>query len=108
MAIPIFKTDNTGAFGNNFITININNPLEYVISKAEFVVNGGMPKIKPFLNPVFPLVVNFTSEQTAQLKSGPNTGKLIVWDAQGRQLTCRGTLTFGVENGAICNGCQCK
>lgn len=103
---PVTKGDNTAAFGNNYITININNPLGYVISKAEFVVNSGNPKLQPIENPQFPIVINFTSEQTAQLQAN-NTGKLVVWDEQGRQLTCKGTLNFSAQNGVICNGCQC-
>lgn len=103
---PIYKGDNTAAFGNNYITIYLNNPLEYPVSKAEFVVNNGCPKLQPIENPVFPLVINFTSEQTAQLQAN-NTGKLVVWDSQGRQLTCKGTLTFSAQNGVIYNGCQC-
>ena len=51
-----YKGDNTGAFGNNFIIIELDNPLEYIIKKAEFVC--GCIR-KTFINPVFPLIVNF-------------------------------------------------
>ena len=37
MTNPVFMGDNTGAFGNSFITINLDNPLEYEVSKAIFV-----------------------------------------------------------------------
>lgn len=102
---PITKGDNTAAFGNNYITINLNNPLNYVISKAEFVVNNGCPKLQPINNPNFPIVINFDSQQSTQLQA-QNTGKLVVWDELGRQKTCKGTLVFYAENGVICNVCQ--
>ena len=47
---PIFKTDDTAAFGNNFITINLDNPQGYEITKAVFVCNC---LTKTFENPVF-------------------------------------------------------
>lgn len=102
MTNPIFKGDDTGAFGNNFITINIQNPNNYVISQAEFVINGGCPKLKPVKNPTFPMVVNFTSEQTAQFRAN-NIGNLVVWDEQNRQKQCKGYIEFKAENGAICS-----
>lgn len=98
--------DNTGAFGNSFITIYLENPLEYVVSKAIFVC--GCFK-KTFENPQFPLRINFTSEETAKLKAGANTCYLVVYDEQGRQKTCKGTLTFKAQNGVIGvnNRCNC-
>lgn len=98
----IFQGDNTAAFGNNYITININNPLGYPISKAVFVTGNGNIK-KTFENPEFPLIVNFTSQETQQLKAN-NVGYLVVFDSQGRQKTCNGSLTFHVKNGVLCNG----
>lgn len=100
MTQPIYKGDNTGAFGNSFITINLDNPLGYPISKAIFVC-GCLRKT--FKNPIFPIVVNYTSEETAQLRAS-NVCYLVVYDSQGRQKTCQGTLTFNAKNGVICNG----
>lgn len=101
----IFKTDNTGAFGNNFITINLVNPEGYVISKAVFVCGCIQ---KTFNNPDFPLHINFTSEETAGLRN-TNTCYLVVYDSEGRQKTCQGTLTFEANNGVIkgINGRTC-
>lgn len=96
----IFKGDNTASFGNNFITINLNNPLGYTISKAIFVC--GCIK-KPFENPEFPLIINFDSQESQYLRPN-NVGYLVVYDAQGRQKTCNGTITFRAQNGVICNG----
>lgn len=100
---PIFKTDDTAAFGNNFITINLDNPQGYEITKAVFVCNC---LTKTFENPVFPLVINFSSEETAQLRSS-NTCYLVAYDSEGRQKTCQGTLTFNAKNGVINNGRTC-
>lgn len=101
--LPIYKTDDTGAFGNNFITINLENPLDYQISKAVFVCNC---ITKTFENPVFPIVINFDSQETAKLRTS-NTCFLVVYDSEGRQKTCKGTLTFYAKNGVITNGRIC-
>ena len=103
MTQPIFKGDNTGAFGNNFITIRLNNPNEYVVSKAIFVC-GCIEKI--FNNPVFPLVVNLNEAETAKLRPS-NVCYLVAYDSEGRQRTCKGTLTFNAQNGVINNGRTC-
>ena len=100
MTQSIFKGDDTAAFGNSFITINLENPLEYPISKATFVCGCFQ---KSFENPIFPLVINFTSQETAKF-SNANTCYLVVYDSIGRQKTCQGTLTFKAQNGVICNG----
>jgi len=95
----IYKGDDTGSFGNTFITIDINNPLGYPISKAIFVC-GCIEK--SFENPIFPLTVNFTSEETRKL-GAINTGYLVVYDSQGRQRTCNGSITFNATKGVIHN-----
>lgn len=103
MTNSIYMGDNTAAFGNNFITINLNNPLNYPISKAVFVCNC---LTKTFKNPVFPIVINFDSQETGQLRTS-NTCYLVVYDSQGRQKTCKGNLTFKAQNGVINNGACC-
>lgn len=99
----IFKGDDSGAFGNNFITINLDNPLGYPISKAIFVCGCIQ---KPFKNPVFPLRINLTSQETTKLRSS-NVCYLVVYDSEGRQKTCQGSLTFNAQNGVINNGGIC-
>lgn len=94
---PIFKGDNTGAFGNSFITVNLDNPQDYVISKVVFVCGCFQ---KAFPNPVFPLTINFTSEETEHFRTA-NTCYLVAYDEQGRQKTCKGTLTFKAQNGVL-------
>lgn len=101
--IPIFKGDSTAAFGNNFITINLNNPLGFPISKAIFVC--GCVK-KTFENPIFPLVINFTSQETSNFKPS-NVCYLVVFDSEGRQKTCKGSLTFKAQNGVLSNNGTC-
>ena len=96
----IYKGDNTAAFGGTFITINLINPLGYIVSKAVFVCGCIQ---KTFENPVFPLVINFTSEETKKLNVN-NVCQLVVYDEQRRQKTCTGTLVFSAKNGVICNG----
>lgn len=96
----IFKGDSTAAFGNTFLTININNPDNFVISKAIFVC--GCIK-KTFNNPEFPLRVNFSSQETQKL-SANNVGYLVVYDEVGLQKTCTGNIKFKAQNGVICNG----
>lgn len=100
--MAIYKGDDTGAFGNTFIRINIKNPEGKEITKAQFVVNGGCPYLEPVENPVFPMDINFTSEQTEKMCSS-NTGKLIVWDSNNLRSTCKGSITWDCLNGVICN-----
>lgn len=97
MADIIYKSDDTGAFGNNFITINLENPSEYPISKAIFIC-GCLQKT--FTNPVFPLIINFSSQETKKF-GGTNICYLVVYDLEGRQKTCKGTLTFKAQEGVL-------
>lgn len=116
----IYKGDNTGAFGNNYITIKVKNPLLMEISKILFIVNGGVI-IKEFTDENnfavedIELVVNFDSGETAKLNN-TNTGNLVAYDTyttpEGvfapRQCTCQQFLTFTAKNGVICrNGRSC-
>jgi hypothetical protein len=110
----VFKGDNTAAFGNNFITIMVKNPLLYPISKLLFVINGG-DAIDPkeftdednFQREEIILKVNLDSDETKKLKD-KNTGNLIAYDMQGQQATCVQTLIFNAKNGVIYkNGKSC-
>ena len=103
MTQPVYKGDNTGAYGNKFITINLNNPDNYIVSKAIFVCGCIQ---KAFEDPVFPLEINLTSEETKMLKPS-NICYLVTYDSEGRQKTCKGTLTFSATQGVIgdCNSC---
>ena len=94
----IYRGDNTGAFGNDFITIRAKVPEGQVIKQAKFKV-GNLP-VMTFDNPEFPLVVNLTSAQTSQLKQ-QNICYLAVYDSEGRKATCRGTITFVAKEEVI-------
>lgn len=87
--------DNTAAFGGRLLVIRLSNKTgeEINISKAVFVCG---PVRVVFENPVFPLLVNLTEQQTAQLGCC-NTCYLAVWDEQGRKLTCSGSIGIKTE-----------
>ena len=92
--------DNTKAFGGNFITIEIDNPLEVPISKVIFSVAF---IVKPYENPQFPLRVNFNSKETCSLNY-INTGYLTAFDQLGQPMACEGSITFYCINGVIYGG----
>ena len=110
----IFKSDNTAAFGNNFITITIKNPNLYPISKIEFITNSSacIPP-KPFTDENnfttenIELKVNYDSTETSKLRNGANVGNLVVYDIEGRQRTCPQSLTFYAKNGVVSKNEQC-
>lgn len=102
----IFKTDNTGAFDNNYITIHVKNPLQVPVSKIIFVVNCGtiiktFTDENNFITDDIELIVNLDSEETAKLRA-QNVGNVVVYDMQNRQTTCKQSLIFNALNGVIC------
>lgn len=95
-----YRSDNTAAFGNNFITINlVGNPLDVTVSRADFIVGC---LCKRFDNPEFPLIVNFTPEELQKLDI-VNVGYLKVYDTEGRPKVCDGNVVFKIKNGVFCN-----
>lgn len=100
--VSVFMGDDTGAFGNNFITINLKNDLGYIVSKVEFIINNGCIPPKEYVNPEFPLRINF--DRTETVKFQPiNVCRLRAYDSKGLCKTCKNTLTFFAENGEIKN-----
>lgn len=97
----VFKSDDTGAFGVDFITINFQNPLSYVVTKAEFIIVNN-PNIAPkvYENPVFPWKINYSKTETAKFQN-VNVCRLRVYDENGLRKTCKNTLTFYAEDGEI-------
>ena len=95
------KGDNTAAFGNTFLTIDLYNPAQIPVSKVIFSVGC---IVKPFDNPEFPLRVNFNSRETRALNY-INTGYLTAFDQNGNQVTCEGSITFYCINGVIYGQC---
>lgn len=103
----IFKGDDTGAFGNQFITITVKNPQLYPISKLVAVTNSGccIPD-KVFTDPDYfqteeiELTVNYSHAETVKLNSS-NTLKMVAFDMNNLQKTCPQTLVFYAQNGVI-------
>ena len=98
--MAIYKGDDTGAFGNQFITIDINNPKGLPVTKAEVYVNGYPFRTYPMPN--FPIYVNFTTEETLRFND-TNVMNMRVWDSQNRSKQCNGSLTFKCKNGVVYN-----
>ena len=112
--IPVYKGDDTGAFGNQFITITVKNSNLYPILKLVAVTNSGccipdkvFTNENHFQTETIELTVNYTSNETEKLNS-TNTLKLVAYDINGLQYTCSQTLTFYAQNGVIRkNGQSC-
>lgn len=110
----IFKSDDTNAFGNNFITIKIKNPLQYPVSKIEVITNSNMciPKKvftdeNNFQTEDIELKVNYTSKETEKLNA-TNIVNVVAYDMHGLRTTCPQSLTFYAKNGVISrNGQSC-
>lgn len=96
--VAINKGDNTGAFGTNFLKIYLNNPNHLYIQRAIFQVNGDLEK--EFIDPIFPIKVNFTGAETELLQQ-VNHCKLALWDGHGRRRTAEGKFTFFVKENRI-------
>ena len=98
MAIKYYKGDDFNSFGETWVLIELEFPEDWVISKAEFRV-GNLPVMR-FPNPVFPIPVNLTSEQTSSLKD-VNTCYLAIYDEEGRKKTVSGSWTFIAEDEVV-------
>lgn len=93
----IFTKDDTNAFNQNFLIIELENPTGLAVSKAEFRCG----KIfKTFKNPVFPLEIDFSAEET-ELLNYTNACYLAVYDEQGRKRTCEGHIIFNARKGVV-------
>lgn len=94
--MTIYQGDNTAAFGGNFLTINVRVPEGQEmppITRAELRI-GCIGKT--FENPVFPMTVNLSEEESGRLQA-QNTAFLAVWDADGRKKTCTGKINFTTQ-----------
>ena len=94
MTSSVRKGDDTDAFGFSFLTINLENASQYVITKAE--VKIGSIK-KTFLNPTFPLQVSLNSSETDKLNEQNNMCYMAIYDSNNRKYTCEGTLSFKAD-----------
>ena len=95
--MTIFRGDNTGAFGQSFLSINATLPNGYEVSKADFKCGKIFFE---FTNPTFPISITLTESQTSQLSS-LNNCYLAVYDTSGRKQTCTGTLQIETNESVI-------
>lgn len=92
--MTLFQGDNTQAFGGNFLTINITSETPIpTITKAEVRIGCIYRVIK---NPVFPLTINLSEEETEKL-STKNTAYMAIWDILNRKKTCMGSITIDTQ-----------
>lgn len=89
----IYKGDDTGAFGQNFIKIDITGVEGYIISKCIFQCG---PIQKVYTRPQFPIYINFTSVESKRLNQLSEC-YLQLFDEKGLRQTCKGTLTFTAQ-----------
>ena len=94
----IFRGDDTGAFGQTWLIVNVDIPNTWIVSKAELKI-GNLP-VKIFETPDFPLAINLTSAQTALLKD-TNVCYLALYDEEDRKLTLEGSYTFTTRKQAV-------
>ena len=88
----IRKGDDTNAFDFEFLTVNLKDAEQYTISKAEVRIGT---LTKTFENPVFPLQISLTREETMMLSTcNGNDCYMAIYDSQNRKLTVDGTLSF--------------
>ena len=90
--VNLIRGDDSQAFGQNLLRINLQDPdgllVNHSISKAEIRFNPSVAKV--YENPVFPLLVNLTSEESGNLSVGDNYAVMKLWDELGRPLTPEG------------------
>ena len=98
MAERYYKGDDFDAFGQEWVHIVLVFHEDWVISNAEFKV-GNLPVMR-FEDPIFPISVYLTSEQTINLKD-VNTCYIAIYDEEGRKQTVDGSWTFQAEDEVV-------
>lgn len=98
---PIYKGDDTSAFGGLLMRINLRTSEPLTITKAAVSINveddfAGNSITKYYENPTWPLDVNLDSVETRKLRP-INHAYLAVWDEFGRKRTPKGHLTFDAQ-----------
>ncbi|MBR2526607.1 hypothetical protein IKE67_09105 [bacterium] len=94
-----YKGDNSQAYNKHFLEIDLElDEGAKPPSKVEFVTGC---IVKPFVNPQFPIYVDFSESESAKLNY-INVGYLITYDDKGRRETAEGSITFKYKNGVIC------
>ena len=98
MAEKYYKGDDYDAFDQEWVQIVLDFPEDWIISKAEFKV-GNLPVMR-FKDPIFPMSISLTSEQTSNLKD-VNTCYIAIYDEEGRKQTVDGSWTFQAEDEVV-------
>lgn len=83
--------DDTNAFGFKFLKVNCPEAADYTVTKAEIRINTIE---KTVLNPVFPLRISLTRQETMTLNECCNECYMALYDIDGLKHTCEGSLTF--------------
>lgn len=91
----ILRGEHTASFYRNFLQIDLNNPDNIPILKAEFCTGNIR---KEYINPIFPINVNFNEKETSNLPD-TNIGFLVLYDNQRRRYRCPGYCKFYAKNG---------
>ena len=92
--VTIYKGDDTNAFGNNLIQINLDGADGLTISKVIFQC-GTLQKT--YVRPKFPIFIDFSSDETKRLDED-SVCYLQVFDEKGRRQTCETTLSFKAKS----------
>lgn len=93
----MYKGDDTNAFDQNFIKIDLVGASGYTISKVIFQCG---PIQKVYTRPQFPIYVNFSHAESSRLYQD-SVCYLQVFDEKGRRQTCEGTLNFTAKQKVI-------
>ena len=93
----LYRGDDTNAFGNRFLEINLENAVGLTISKAEFKCGQ---ILKTFENPVFPIEIALSGDETSKLNQN-NACYLAIYDEFGRKRTCSGHLIFSTKREVV-------
>lgn len=93
----LYRGDDTDAFGQEYMTINVNIPEGWVVKKAEWRAGS---VLKEFKNPVFPISIVLDSSESAKLQN-INVCYLALYDEQDRKQTCQGSLKFATREEVV-------
>lgn len=91
--MSIRKGDDTDAFDFSWLTVNLDNPEGFKITKAEIRIGT---LLRVFNNPVFPLEISLNRNDTSKLREN-NMCYMAIYDTKGRKYTCKGNLCFKTE-----------
>ena len=89
--MTVRKGDDTNAFDFSFLTVELDNPENFLITKAEIKIGT---IVKTIENPQFPLEVELSKNETIKLSECRNQCFMAVYDDVGRKYTCEGSLVF--------------